>query len=93
MDYDFYTFILDKNNNIIDKISHNENGFDNKIIESANKIISNNYESKIKISCLYFDNTSYNLKSGEYLIIVDTSIIQKNLLAILLISIIILVRF
>lgn len=93
MDYNFYTFILDKNNNIIDKISHNENGFDNKIIESANKIISNNYESKIKISCLYFDNTSYNLKSGEYLIIVDTSIIQKNLLAVLLISIIILVLF
>ena len=93
MDYDFYTFILDKNNNIIDKISHNENGFDNKIIESANKIISNNYDSKIKISCLYFDNTSYNLKSGEYLIIVDTSIIQKNLLTLLLISIITLVLF
>ena len=90
MDYDFYTFILDRKNNIIHKISHNENGFDNKIIDKANRIISNNYNSKIKINSLYFCDTSYNFKSGEYLVIVDTSNIRYRLSSLLLISIFIL---
>ena len=90
MDYDFYTFILDKNNNIIHQISHNENGLDNKIINKASKIISNNYRSNIKINSLYFNDTSYNFKSGEYLVIVDTSNIRYRLLSLLLISILIL---
>ena len=91
MDYDFYTFILDRKNNIIHKISHNENGFDNKIINKVNKIIENNYQSNIKISLLYFSDISYNFKSGEYLVIVDTSVIRYRLLSLLLISIFILV--
>ena len=90
MDYDFYTFILDKNNNIIHQISHNENGVDNKIINKASKIISNNYSSNIKINSLYFSDISYNFKSGEYLVIVDTSNIRYRLSSLLLISILIL---
>ena len=90
MDYDFYTFILDKNNNIVNKISHNENGFNNKIINKANKIIANNYKNSIKINSLYFNDTSYNFKSGEYLVIVDTFTIRYRLLSLLLISILIL---
>lgn len=90
MDYDFYTFILDRNNNIIHKISHNENSFDNKIINKANRIIANNYKSNIKINSLYFSDISYNFRSGEYLVIVDTLNIRYRLSSLLLISIILL---
>ena len=90
MDYNFYTFILDRNNNIMHQISHNENGLDNKIINKANNILSKNYGSNIKINSLYFSDMSYNFKSGEYLIIVDTSNIRDRLSSILLISIFIL---
>ena len=87
MDYDFYTFILDRNNNIIHKISHNENSFDNNIISKANKIISNNHKSNIKINSLYFSDISYNFKPGQYLVIVDTSNIRYRLLSLLSISV------
>ena len=90
MDYDFYTFILDRNNNIMHKISHNENGLDKNIINKANKIISQNYRSNIKINSLYFSDISYNFKSGEHLVIVDTSNIRYRLSSLLLISILIL---
>ena len=76
MDYDFYTFILDKNNNIVYKISHNENSFDNIIISKADKILTNNSGSKIKINSLYLSDISYNFKLGEYLVIVDTSLVR-----------------
>ena len=90
MDYDFYTFILDSNNNILHQISHNENGLDNNIINKANKIISQNYRSNIKINSLYFSDISYNFESGEYLVIVDISNIRYRLSSLLLISILIL---
>ena len=87
MDYNFYTFILDRDNNIIHKISHSEKNLDNKIINKANRIASNNYKSNIKVSSLYFSDISYNFKSGEYLVIVDTSNIRYRLSSLLLISI------
>ena len=90
MDYDFYTFILDSNNNILHQISHNENVLDNKIVKKANKIISNNYDSNIKINSLYFSDISYNFKSGEYLVIVDTSNIRYRLSSLLFVSFLIL---
>ena len=90
MDYNFYTFILDRNNNIIHKISHNENSFNNEIVNKANKILSKSNENKIKINFLYISDTSYNYKSGEYLVIVDTSNIRYRLMSLLLISILIL---
>lgn len=93
MDYNVYTFILDKNNNIIDKISHNELGFENEVIEQAKKILDINYNNKIKINCLYFSDISYNLKFGEYLIIINISNIKARLLSILLISFIISLLF
>ncbi|MBQ7140666.1 MAG: HAMP domain-containing histidine kinase [Bacilli bacterium] len=91
MDYDFYTFLLDINNNITHQISHNENELNNKIVNKANKIISKNYSSNIEINSLYFSDISYNFKSREYLVIVDTSNIQHRLLSLLFISIFILV--
>lgn len=93
MDYKVYTFILDKNNNVINKISHSENKFDSNIVEKAEKIINNNYFDKVKVNFLYFSNISYSFCFGEYLIIVDTSDIQYRLLNILFISITMLILF
>lgn len=88
MDYDVYTFLLDRNNNIINKISHSELEFNTEITEKANQILSNNYENKIKINCLYFSNISYNLRTGQHLIIVDTSNVRARLLSLLSISLV-----
>ena len=93
MDYDFYTFILNKENHIVNKISHNENSLNNHIINKANQIILNNNDSNIKINFLYFSNISYNFKYGEYLIIVDTTNIRYRLLSLLLISIVTMILF
>lgn len=91
MDYNFYTILLDQDNNIIDTISHNENSFNDNIMVSANEIISNSDSSKIEINCLYFSKVAYNLNLGNFLIIVDTSNIKERLLSVLFMSIIILV--
>ena len=90
MDYNVYTYLLDRNNNIINKISHNEFQFSNNIDKKAIKILNKNYKNKIKINSLYLGSTSYNLNSGNYLVIVDTSNIRDKLLLLLFISIIIL---
>ena len=92
MDYNFYTILLDKNNNIIDKISHNENSFNTKIMNEILNIISNK-ESEIKIRCLYLNNISYNYSVGNYLIIADTTNINEKLISILFVSLLILVIF
>ena len=90
MDYNFYTILLDDENNIIDKISHNENSFSDEMMEYATDIISNSDGSEIEINCLYFSKVAYNLKLGEFLIIVDTSSVQKRLLTVLFVSIVLL---
>lgn len=89
MDYDFYTFILDKNNNVIKKINHNENDLNDKMMDKVNKIIINNDEDKLRINNLYFSDMSYNLKNGDYLVIVDTTNIRSRLLSLAVISFII----
>ncbi|MBO5120559.1 MAG: HAMP domain-containing histidine kinase [Bacilli bacterium] len=91
MDYNIYTFILDKNNNIIHKISHNEIVPNDKIITKVNTIIKNNKNDKVKINPLYINDIAYNYKKNNYLIIIDTSNIRKRLSSILLTSIIILI--
>ena len=91
MDYNVYTFILDKNNNIISQISHNENKLNNQIIDKAEEIITDTNKSTIEINLLYFNNTSYNFKNEEYLIIIDTTNIRYRLLSLLSLSIIIVI--
>lgn len=93
MDYNFYTFLLDKDNNIIDKISHNENEVSPNILNRANEIINNNKSSKIDICFLYSRGISYNYKSGAYLLIVDTSSARERLFFTLNTTIIILIIF
>ena len=93
MDYNFYTIILDKNNNIVGKVSHNENILSEDIINKANSIISNKKDSEIKVGSLYLDKLSYNFNSGNFLIFVDTSNIQKRLVSLLLVTSIIFILF
>jgi len=93
MDYNFYTILLDNDNNIIDKISHNENQLNEEILDKATSIISNSNNSEIKINCLYFSKMAYNLDLGNFLIIVDTSNVQQHLLSILLFSIVLIIVF
>lgn len=90
MDYKIYTFILDRNNNVINKISHNDGYFNNEIREKVNKILYRNSDNAVKINSLYFNNISYSLKYGDYLVVIDTLDIQHRLLSMLVISIILL---
>lgn len=87
MDYNFYTFLLDDDNNIIDKISHNENNLSDEIVDKATDIIATRQKSEVKINCLYFSSVAYNLKLGDFLIVVDTVNVRQRLLSILFVSI------
>ena len=49
MDYEVYTFILNEKNEIVDKISHSDNGISDEIIREAKAILAKNSQSQIKI--------------------------------------------
>lgn len=95
MDYEIYTFILDENNNIIDKISHSDNSSDNsiskKIMIQAQNIIEKNNTSNIKIGFLYLRNYAYNFEQGKYLTIIDITNTKTTLLTNLFLSILLIV--
>ena len=86
MDYEVYTFILNDNNDIVDKISHSDNGISDEIITKAKNIISTNKTSKIKIGCLYWNKYAYNYEESNSLTIVNLSNTRHMLLTNLLIS-------
>ena len=86
IDYEVYTFILDRNNNVIDKISHSDNTINIEILNKVIDILSKNSDSRIRIGCLYFTNYAYNLNSGNYLAIVKTTTTKNMLIINLLIS-------
>ncbi len=93
MDYEVYTFILNSENNIIDKINHgNSETIDNDILNEAYNIISKNDESKVKIGVLYFSNYAYNFDYGNTLTIINIMntkiVLIKNLLISLLLLLI-----
>ena len=85
MDYEVYTFILNDNNDIVDKISHSDNPISDEIITKAKNIIANN-KSKIKIGCLYLEKYAYNFENNNSLTIVNISNTKNMLLTNLLIS-------
>ncbi len=91
MDYEVYTFILDENNNIIDKISHSDNSISKKIMIQARNIIEKNNTSNIKIGFLYLRNYAYNFEQGKYLTIIDTANTKSTLLTNLFLSFILIV--
>ena len=86
MDYEVYTFILNEENNIIDKISHSDNSISKKIELQAKNIIQKNNASRVKIGFLYLGNYAYNFEQGKSLTIVDTTSTKNMLLKNLLLS-------
>ena len=90
MDYEIYTFILNENNDIIDKISHSDNSINDEIITEAQKIIESNNTSKIKIDCLYLENYAYNFDSNNSLTIINIQNTKNMLLKNLITSIVLL---
>ena len=86
MDYEVYTFILNDNNDIVDKISHSDNAISDEIITKANNIIASNNKSKVKIGLLYIESYAYNFESNNSLTIVNITNTRNTLLTNLLIS-------
>ena len=91
MDYEVYTFILDENNNIVDKISHSDNSISKKIMIQARNIIEKNNTSNIKIGFLYLRNYAYNFEQGKYLTIIDMANTRSTLLTNLIYSFILII--
>ncbi len=86
MDYEVYTFILNENNDIIDKISHSDNNISDEIITKVQNIISSNNKSKIKIGCLYWNKYAYNYEKSNSLTIINITNTRNMLLTNLVIS-------
>ncbi len=86
MDYEVYTFILNNNNEIVDKISHSDNDISDEIITKAKNIIANNNTNKLKIGCLYWNKYAYNYVESNSLTIVNITNTRNTLLTNLLIS-------
>ena len=86
MDYEIYTFILNSNNDIVDKISHSDNDISNEIVTKAKNIIASNNINQVKIGCLYWTQYAYNYEEGNSLMIVNTTNTRNMLLTNLVIS-------
>ncbi len=86
MDYEVYTFILSDNNDIVDKISHNDNDISDEIINRAKNIIVSNNRSKVNIGCLYWSKYAYNFENNKSLTIVNITSTRNMLLTNLSIS-------
>lgn len=88
MDAIIYTVILNGENEIIDIISHTEDGTVKcGVRETAIKIIDNNTYSNAHIGNLYIEKYSYNYNSGNYLTLIDNTGVRDRLLTTLKISI------
>lgn len=90
LDYDFYTIILDNNNNINKIISHSDSIYSSHLVDYVYNILDNN-SSNMKIGFLYVDNLAYKLNSHNFLTIVDTSDVRSRLLNNLTVSFFVLI--
>lgn len=89
MDLTVYTILLDKENNIIEIFSHNEDLENNdKINDVALTILNSKDLKEIKIGNLYISSYSYLFKNQSFLTIIDNSQTRKKLLSSLKISLI-----
>ena len=86
MDYEVYTFILNSNNDIVDKISHSDNDISDELINEVKNILAKNNKSKINIGCLYWNKYVYTYEVGKSLTIVNITNTRNMLLINLLIS-------
>ena len=80
MDANVFTIRLDKNNDIVEIISHANEEIDASLIqELANSILNSELIEKEHIGFLYFDKYSYLYHAGSRLVIIDNSFVQSNL--------------
>jgi len=93
MDYEVYTVLLNRENEIFEIINHSSEETDVDIKTIANNILNKNSKNAIKINNLYFSNYSYNYRNGEFLIIINTTNTKNKLNSILIISIITFIIF
>ena len=89
MDYEVYTIRL--NGNSIEKIINHGRENELDINNIANKILSNNNQSKLYIGNLYTNKYAYNLKANEVLTVINTTDINHKLIDLLIYSLIILI--
>lgn len=90
LDYNVFTVLLDKNNNILSIVS---NSYDNKTGNDIKLIADSILSSKQKNENLYFNRYFSILKNGSFLIILDNLSSQKRLIINLELSLILLVIF
>ena len=80
MDSVIYTIRFDKAGNIIEIITHTENGIvNNEIKDIAQDIIKSQNRKQFKIGNLYADKYSYAFKEGNQLIIADNGQVSQRL--------------
>lgn len=92
MDATIYTVLLDDSNNILDIISHTEDGLvSDSVKEVALKIINDNKESITYIGNLYFSNYSYKYEMNNHITLIDNQDIKTRLISSLKIAILIFV--
>ena len=89
IDYETYTFILNDDNEIVDRISHNDNNVSDAVINQANEILMKNDADKINIPVLYCGDFAYNLNSENFLVIIDITNVKNMLHGNLTISLVI----
>ncbi len=92
MDSEIYTVIFDDDDNILEIISHTEEGVvGEEIEEKAKEIITSSKKEEIKIGNLFFETYAYSFKGNNTLTIIDNSTNQIRLRNDLKISILIFV--
>lgn len=82
MDTTIYTILLDDNNNILEIISHTEDGIVNTNVEEiALRIIEENNKSTTYIGNLYINNYSYRYEENNHITLIDTHDVKERLTA------------
>lgn len=82
MDATIYTILLNNDNQIVEIISHTEDGNITDAIEKeALKIIQHANQNKIEIGNLYFKRYSYKYIKSHYIILIDNQEVSKRLLS------------
>lgn len=79
LDYNIYTIVMDKENNVKEIISHSDVSSSLQIGKIAKGILNKNISDGLYVGNLYFTNYSYILSNGNYLIIMDNSSICNRL--------------
>ncbi len=89
IDAKIYTILLDESNQIVDVISHTEDGLVKENIEEiAKKILIKNNKNTTYIGNLYFNDFSYQYIQNHHITLIDTHDVKARLLSSLEITIV-----